>query len=563
MHDNSTNQTDKDKELANHYRSEVRNGNIEAMVQLGILYVTGKGVQQNLERAENYFQRAADAGDSNGWLWLGKIYSRDSTKKSLTCYEKAAALGNKEAIQNIKERKQITYDDELQKGIFDYEKFKRTGREDKLIEAFHCFTHLAKSGHTKSIDKVINLLDNKQDTVKIGDRTIRLFDNKKDTLNFVIKAVKLENVTATYYLGVIYQEGLYGVQKNLEKAAEFFEKASERGYSKAMRSIGNLYAKGYGDLDEEDEESKVIEWCLKATKENDVWGFYYIGKYFDEQRNDFATALEWYERALTSITIPNTIEATADMLTSQWPEAFSIESRIGKSMSMYSARSFMCYLADRCESTLNDIEQAKKWYGMAARHGSVLGKKSLKHIEDEEFQKTKIAKVIETVNDVTTRMSNPNNYTLTDLQKLSKDPSLSSDQRKIYQKALDERRGRLVAERDKQRMAKGTGKNCFITTAVCSSLGKADDCYELMAFRNFRDCWLKNEADGSVLIDKYYDIAPKIVKAIDQQTNHKEIYINIWNSYLRLCLQYIEQGNFQLCKEKYISMVNDLKKEFF
>lgn len=254
----STNQVemDMDKAKASQYRKAVREGDPKAMVQLGIMYVTGKGVSKNLERAENYFQRAANAGISDGWLWLGKIYSKDSSKDSLACYEKAAALGNEEAIQNLKRKTEDAYDSELQQGISDYRKFKRTGRVDKLVTAFHCFVRLAQCGHNQSIDQVIFLLENEKDTEKTERGPISLFDDDKAILTLVIQAVKQENTNAIYYLGLIYQEGLYGVKKNLDKAFELYSKASEQGHSKAMRSIGNLYAKGYGDLDEEDEEKK-------------------------------------------------------------------------------------------------------------------------------------------------------------------------------------------------------------------------------------------------------------------------------------------------------------------
>ena len=101
--------------------------------------------------------------------------------------------------------------------------------------------------------------------------------------------------------------------------------------------------------------------------------------------------------------------------------------------------------------------------------------------------------------------------------------------------------------------------DCFITTAVCDSFGKADDCYELMMFRNFRDKWLANQSDGKVLIDEYYSIAPAIVNKINKLANASEIYKNIWNKYLKLCLSHIECKNFSECKRVYVSMVNNLK----
>lgn len=103
---------------------------------------------------------------------------------------------------------------------------------------------------------------------------------------------------------------------------------------------------------------------------------------------------------------------------------------------------------------------------------------------------------------------------------------------------------------------------CFITTAVCDSFGKADDCYELTAFRNFRDKWLVNQSDGKNLISEYYNIAPKIVEKINSLANSAEVYKNIWNDYLSKCLNFIESGENSKCKKIYVEMVNTLKEKF-
>lgn len=103
-------------------------------------------------------------------------------------------------------------------------------------------------------------------------------------------------------------------------------------------------------------------------------------------------------------------------------------------------------------------------------------------------------------------------------------------------------------------------EGCFITTAVCDSFNKPDDCYELTMFRHFRDNWLKNQPDGKELIKEYYNIAPKIVEKINRLVNAKEIYKSIWDNYLKICLYYLEQKNTKSCKKIYIDMVNNLKK---
>lgn len=103
---------------------------------------------------------------------------------------------------------------------------------------------------------------------------------------------------------------------------------------------------------------------------------------------------------------------------------------------------------------------------------------------------------------------------------------------------------------------------CFITTAVCYSFGKNDDCYELNLFRDYRDNWLIHQPDGMNLIKKYYDIAPVIVSAINDCSDSKSIYFKIWNDFLYPCILFIEKNRFEECKNLYILMVKKLEEKY-
>ncbi len=107
-----------------------------------------------------------------------------------------------------------------------------------------------------------------------------------------------------------------------------------------------------------------------------------------------------------------------------------------------------------------------------------------------------------------------------------------------------------------------SSSGCFITSAVCRTFDKPDDCYELTAFRSFRDDWLAIQSDGPALIQEYYQIAPEIVRQIDQQNGSREIYRSIWTEYLIPCLNCINEKQFSKCKRIYVSMVNDLKGKY-
>ena len=104
-------------------------------------------------------------------------------------------------------------------------------------------------------------------------------------------------------------------------------------------------------------------------------------------------------------------------------------------------------------------------------------------------------------------------------------------------------------------------KLCFITTAVCSIEGKADDCYELTALRAFRDGWF-SENGGKDLIAEYYDIAPTLVTLMDHCDASDICYTEIRTRWLDPCLSALEKGENELCRDTYVNMVQTLRDRY-
>ena len=103
---------------------------------------------------------------------------------------------------------------------------------------------------------------------------------------------------------------------------------------------------------------------------------------------------------------------------------------------------------------------------------------------------------------------------------------------------------------------------CYITTAVCKGLSKPDDCYELMMLRRYRDGYLLQTEEGQNLVNEYYNIAPTIVKRIEQKTDAYDIYDYIWKNYLEGCIHMIEADQLEECRDKYTDMVHMLENKF-
>ena len=57
-------------------------------------------------------------------------------------------------------------------------------------------------------------------------------------------------------------------------------------------------------------------------------------------------------------------------------------------------------------------------------------------------------------------------------------------------------------------------------------------------------------------------VAPQIVKNVDNMCNSKEIYFMIWNEYLKPCLRFLECGEYANCKDLYVKMVKKMQIQY-
>lgn len=100
---------------------------------------------------------------------------------------------------------------------------------------------------------------------------------------------------------------------------------------------------------------------------------------------------------------------------------------------------------------------------------------------------------------------------------------------------------------------------CFISTVICEYLGKSDDCAELNTLRSYRDNWLRNQPGGQQLIAEYYNNAPILVSKLKSSAKYKTYCQYLWDNYLKQCLTFIENKQYESCKELYIEMYRYLQ----
>ena len=104
--------------------------------------------------------------------------------------------------------------------------------------------------------------------------------------------------------------------------------------------------------------------------------------------------------------------------------------------------------------------------------------------------------------------------------------------------------------------------NCFITTAVCSSLNKPDDCDELMTMRWYRDKLKSEDPDMKELIKEYYRTAPGIVKKIDCEPGASDIYRGLWDNSISKIYRSLKQAEYRDATLRYIDMFEKLCGKF-
>ncbi|MBY0462784.1 MAG: hypothetical protein K2Q34_06355 [Alphaproteobacteria bacterium] len=107
-----------------------------------------------------------------------------------------------------------------------------------------------------------------------------------------------------------------------------------------------------------------------------------------------------------------------------------------------------------------------------------------------------------------------------------------------------------------------SGGCCFISTAVCQSLGLDEFCNELNILRWFRDAIMTTLENGKTEIDYYYKIAPQIVKCIEKEKEPKRIYEKIYKIYLKKSIKSILEKNYIEAYQKYKQMVFFLKDKY-
>ena len=368
---------------------------------------------------------------------------------------------------------------------------------------------------------------------KANRKGLEAYKNKNygDAFRFFKTAAENGYEWGMYNVGTAYRDG-EGTPQDMEKAFYWIKKAAQHDIVDAMFEIGLMYYRAQGT---EKDDVQAFSWCKKAAENDHVNAMNWVGSFYEDGEGviqNFGKAVEWYEKsaeggnAHAAFSAAYLYDKGATGVQPNRYKSFSLYKKAANAGHTVAMNNLgMVYLTGKGATV--DLVYAAEWFIKA-------------------YEKDKSKKVY-----------------LDNLDSALK--KASEDERERIGKIMINKLGAEEAEKLLKRLessANSDSSGCFITTAICDSFGKPDDCYELSMFRGFRDNWLLDQPDGKTLVAAYYEIAPKIVRKINGLKNSAEIYRLIWDNYLQQCLECIEKENFKKCKNIYVRMVNELAKKY-
>ena len=225
----------------------------KAQNELGVMYYKGIGVEENADKAVELFTLSSDRGNVYALNNLGIAYEegkgvvRDYAKATL-CYEKSAKLGNVNGLNKLGYIKllQKQYDECLEllhqavdrgsvDAMYNIGNVYRIGlgvNADQSL-ALKFLYRAANLGHTKAQKLVGDILYS-----GVGEV---IPPNRMEAASFYYKAAVNGDPDACNNLGIMYEDGCHGVERDEEKAVLWFRKASNLGSDNGMFNLASIY----------------------------------------------------------------------------------------------------------------------------------------------------------------------------------------------------------------------------------------------------------------------------------------------------------------------------------
>ncbi|OHT09851.1 hypothetical protein TRFO_04371 [Tritrichomonas foetus] len=224
--------------------------NDSAQYQLAECYGKGIGTIVNEDEGIKYYRLSADQGNKDALLKLAdKLIGNSSLIKN-----------KKDYIHYLTEASKVGHTQSQYKIGKMYEKGKDIKQNSNL--AIDNFRESALNGNQKAAKRYVNLI-NLSSSIKTDKKTLAMFCKI---------ASSSSTAHAQYIIGTMYLNGNC-VDKNIEKAADFFQKAADSNapYGDAAAAYGDLLKSGHGMMTNLTLAAKYYEIAVKCGSKNGAY----------------------------------------------------------------------------------------------------------------------------------------------------------------------------------------------------------------------------------------------------------------------------------------------------
>lgn len=231
MHIYDPEMADRWEEAATWFRKAARQGNTEAMFNLGLLHLRGHGVPK-------------DRIVSLAWLMVAEIDATDEVEENI-----AKMLANASEADRRKALK-------LTKGIIEKLEistvYSQGSRSIALAESFHKQYQLAERGKAEDQLELARLYHEGIGTVK----------DPFEAAVWCRKAAEQGNIDAMRTLAICLENG-DGVKEDFDEMAKWYRKAAEKDDPESQFKLGVCYREGTGVVKD---EKQAVTWTKKAAE---------------------------------------------------------------------------------------------------------------------------------------------------------------------------------------------------------------------------------------------------------------------------------------------------------
>ena len=209
-------------------------GDADAQYQLGTLYYSGNGIEQDYSQAALWYRRAAQQGNVDAQYSLGNMYLMgegvgQNDRQAAEWYTMAAEQGHSSARHNL-----------------------------SSLQTTETIVTQEVETETTNTPQLISLDEQPQPSTPTDDSAKAIYEqalayafgdgvpqNDRTAFNLYFEAAEKGYVLAQYKLGVAFAYG-EGVRQDDKQAAEWYRKAAEQGYTIAQRNLATMYLNGKG-----------------------------------------------------------------------------------------------------------------------------------------------------------------------------------------------------------------------------------------------------------------------------------------------------------------------------